>query len=318
FSKVIDFLLGNYADISSRTLNPGNTALHLAAKNGNLAIVNSLLNHIKEKYPDQLKAFINASGENGMSPLHCAVYYGHDAVVKDLLAKDATDVSAKTNLGNTALHVAAQEGHLKIVNSLLNHIKEKYPDELRAFINASGENGMSPLHCAVYYGHDAVVKVLLAEDATNVSAVTNLGNTALHVAAQEGHIEIVNTLLNHIKEKYPLQISACINAKGNTSLHLAAENGHLDVVNALLDYRKQSSDEAIAFINAKNKDGLTPLHIASGKGHLETVEAIVKNLAAAYPDKLSEIVNAKDKNALTPLHYAAHNDHSSVVQALVK
>ena len=56
-----------------------------------------------------------------------------------------------------------------------------------------------------------------------------LGNTALHVAAINGHMNIVEILLDR---------GIDINSKdsiGETALHLAAANGHMNIVEILLD-----------------------------------------------------------------------------------
>jgi len=49
-----------------------------------------------------------------MTPLILASWMGHTEVVGLLLRKGA-DVSAKTNIGSTALKLAAERGHEKIV-----------------------------------------------------------------------------------------------------------------------------------------------------------------------------------------------------------
>jgi ankyrin repeat protein len=55
------------------------------------------------------------------------------------------------------------------------------------------------------------------------------GETALHLAAGEGHLEIVKLLLEH---------GADVNAKTayETALHLAAGEGHLEIVKLLLEH----------------------------------------------------------------------------------
>jgi ankyrin repeat protein len=86
-------------------------ALRIAANAGNLEEVKSLLSG---------EADINASAENGMTPLILASWRGHTKVVELLLRKGA-DVNAKTNIGTTALKFATDRGHKKVIALLRKH-----------------------------------------------------------------------------------------------------------------------------------------------------------------------------------------------------
>jgi len=57
------------------------------------------------------------------------------------------------------------------------------------------------------------------------------GNTPLHLAAEEGHVEVAQILLESCSTS-DLEVK---NAHGNTPLQLAAEEGHVKVVQLLLD-----------------------------------------------------------------------------------
>lgn len=54
------------------------------------------------------------------TPLHLAVITKQEAVVEDLLRAGA-DLSLLDRLGNSVLHLAAKEGHDKILGILLKH-----------------------------------------------------------------------------------------------------------------------------------------------------------------------------------------------------
>ena len=116
-------------------------------------------------------------------------------------------------------------------------------------------------------GNIEEVKDLLSEERNfyraKVDARTYYNDTALIYASENGHIEIVEVLLDN---------GADVNAYnnyGNTALMMASENGHIEIVEMLL---KKGAD-----LDAKNNDGETALKTASEKGHEEVVEMLLDN-----------------------------------------
>ena len=109
----------------------------------------------------------------------------------------------------------------------------------------------------IFLTHTVVVIMILAGTSPALSG-------ALHMAAQEGHTEIVKALL---------AAGAAVNAKdqeGRTALDLAAQEGHTETVKALL--------AADAAVNTKDDlFGSTALELAAAEGHT----GIVRLLKAA-------------------------------------
>ncbi|CCJ28454.1 unnamed protein product [Pneumocystis jirovecii] len=62
---------------------------------------------------------------------------------------------------------------------------------------------------------------------------------------------------------------------GNTALHMASANGHLNIVQFLLSQLPETNDKH-KYISIQNERGNTPLHWASVNGHLEIVSELVK------------------------------------------
>jgi ankyrin repeat protein len=85
---------------------------------------------------------------------------------------------------NMALRVAATNGRLEDVERLLDE---------GADINASADNGMTPLILASWMGHIKVVELLLSQGA-DVSARTKQGSTALSLAIEKNHQQVIELL----------------------------------------------------------------------------------------------------------------------------
>lgn len=73
------------------------------------------------RYPGPVKgADVNATKENGETPLHSAAAGSHKTVVGLLLARGA-EANAKTKEGKTPLSLAKEKGHQEIVELLRKH-----------------------------------------------------------------------------------------------------------------------------------------------------------------------------------------------------
>ncbi|KAI2497246.1 hypothetical protein MHU86_17253 [Fragilaria crotonensis] len=82
-----------------------------------------------------------------------------------------------------------------------------------------------------YDGNLNKVRALLL-DGANVNAQDSYGATALYIASQNGHLEVVRELLQHDNVDVNLQCTD----DGATALIMASQNGHLEVVRALLQH----------------------------------------------------------------------------------
>ena len=85
------------------------------------------------------------------------------------------------------------------------------------------------------------------------------GETALHFAADGGHKEVVQLIL----EDERVEVNAK-DVRSYTPLHFAAQEGHSGIVQLLLE------DERVD-VNSKTENGYTPLHSAAVKDNHEIV-----------------------------------------------
>ncbi|CAJ0808136.1 hypothetical protein LMG19083_04661 [Ralstonia psammae] len=185
-----------------------------------------------------LRGAVREANPDGNSALHYAAEDGQVGVVDWLIAAGA-DLRAATQHGSTALHWAANGGYVEMVDRLL---------KADADPRAANQDGDTALHWAVGSGRVAIVDRLLTAGADPKAANQN-GSTALHWAARGGYVAIVDRLLNAGADPH------AANQDGNTALHLAIGSGHDAVVNRLL--------MAGADPRASNLQGRTPLSIAN-------------------------------------------------------
>ncbi|MFI4984068.1 MAG: ankyrin repeat domain-containing protein, partial [Rickettsiales bacterium] len=129
------------------------------------------------------------------------------------------------------------------------------------------------------------------------------GNTPLHLAASQGHPNVIAEILKNNNAK---ELLLAPDKNGNTPLHLAASQGHPNVIAEIL-----KNGSARELLLAKDKDGNTPLHLAVIQKNINVIAEILKNGNAR------ELLLAKDKDGNTPLHLAVKNRNIPVVNEML-
>ncbi|KNC34509.1 hypothetical protein FF38_02774 [Lucilia cuprina] len=221
----------------------GSSPLYLAAWAGNEHIVNLLL---------MLRGTgnLNAQTIENETALHCAAQHGHNAVVSALLARGA-DPTIRNNSFQTPLDLAAQFGRLEVVQTLIS----KHPELIEPYRLydevVAVENGCSPpykitptkhiftqscLHLAARNGHNEVVKTLLAAG-VDVNILTHTGS-ALHEAALCGKKNVVCTLLSAGIDLY------AVDGNGKTALDILKDyptNVTYEILTIINDFWQKNS-----------------------------------------------------------------------------
>ncbi len=164
-------------------------------------------------------------------------------MVSALLNHADVDVNIKNCDGRTALDWARKFGKRGVV-SLLEEHKER-------------ENLLEDKNPA---GSDATRKQDLSQrlkminttsmNPVDVNLQTSDGRTALHMASQNGFVEMVRELLKQNKGDMNI-----MDDDGETALIVASKKGHVEVVRALLDHDDVD-------VNTEDNDGCTALDVA--------------------------------------------------------
>lgn len=159
----------------------GLPGLYLALRDGSLKAAQALIDWPKTKVEVRTPA--------DESPLMMASLKGHLEIARQLIARDA-DVNKP---GWTPLHYAATNGHLAIMELLLEH---------HAFIDAESPNGTTPLMMAAHYGTPAAVKLLL-EAGADATMKNQLGLSAIDFAHRAGRQDAAEMIASSVKSAKP-------------------------------------------------------------------------------------------------------------------
>lgn len=187
-------------------------------------------------------------------------------------------------------------------------------DAQPALVGAQGDNGTSAILLALYHRHPAIaqlfvdrgapldvfeasalgrvdrVAVLIAEDATRVSAYAPDGFYPIGLAAFFAHLGVVQALIAagadvRAAARNPFKVQA---------VHAAVAGHDLDVVRAVLG--------AGADANAQQQEGFRPLHEAAVSGNRPLAELLVAH--GANP----RLVNDAGKNSIDFARDKGHHE----------
>ena len=187
--------------------------------------------------------------------------------------------------------------------------------------NGVDASGRSALHIAAANGHDELVAKLL-ECGASVDLRTYGGQTAAMAAAEKGHAEALASLL---------EAKATIDgaAEGETCFHLASQYGHLECIEALL---------AAGFTDAAHLDrtsstlGGTALQLAAlrtpqqvevarrlleAKASCDVHSAAALGELSALEGVAAERLDTRESRGCTPLFFAARAGQLSAVELLI-
>jgi len=248
------------------------SALYLAAQNGHQTVVDYLLG-IED-------IDIAKTTSDGSTALHVALLKGHTDIARSLIetakkrGKSIVDIQ-RTSDKTTALFIAAQEGHLGIAQLLV---------DAKADPNLRSKWGTTALCKAIGENHPKVADCLLKIDGIDIQAGSYIDETApLHLAAYNGFIDTVRTLLELAKRSGQSLVNSKRLLDENTALHMAAEQGHIEIVKLLL--------EAGADANITNDKGSSALDIAVSNDRID-ISLLLDGSSQKFHDSIIQRMGA--------------------------
>ena len=270
------------------------------------------------------------------SPVADAAMKG-DTVTVRTLVKQGADVNAAQADGMTALHWAALNGDVKLLDILL--VAGATTESLTRV------GAYTPLHLAASRGHGPAVGRLL-EAGSKPKALTGTGAQAIHLAAQAGSADAVRLLID--KGADP---NVRDNTHGRTPLVFAASQNRVEAMRMLIekgansrlettviDYPKRQTEDNAARV-ARDRmitatTGKAPVAppafdppqtgrgASVGQDPAATATAGVgrgggRGGAPAGPRPLSDIQTIGKQGGMTALHYVARDGYMDAAMMLL-
>ena len=223
---------------------------------------------------------VKLSGEELDMKIQSTVKSGNMSEVRELLETYVDVTTRKINgFGATALHFAAQYGHVDVAKLLIQN---------GADVNTECDYKITCLHYAAMSTKRADVAKLLVQNGADVNAVDELGNeTSLHIAAKWGNVDMTTFLIQNGAD---VNIK---NKKNKTCLHFAGKYGEIEVMKVLI---QNGAD-----VNAVDIDNSTSLHNVASERYVDVAKLLIQNGAD---------VNAVNKRKQSVLCHASYLSRS--------
>ncbi|KAK4313729.1 hypothetical protein Pmani_014950 [Petrolisthes manimaculis] len=251
----------------------GSSLLHWAAAKGYDELVSDLMAR---------GLTVDAGDRLGRTPLGLAVWAGHTSIINVLLQENVTlseedkdwraitkeevglsivKVLEKTAVcplnacrtdGFTLLHLAALHGYPNMMHRLLS---------LKMSPDVRNNQGETPLFIAIRSNQLACVQQLM-HAGTRLSLVDNCGGSALHFAAKNGNVTVIDMLLTTLEqEERDIDINRCDNI-GYTPIYYAINSSRYDIVQRFLEY------SLVRKVHVKATNGETLLQFYTERNNL--------------------------------------------------
>eukprot|EP00977_Amphora_coffeiformis_P016740 scaffold5278_cov128-Amphora_coffeaeformis.AAC.6 len=314
--EALKFLMEHGADFDGVD-DDGVSALMGVASAGSLEGLKIVVEALKKK--GTFDSHLDRLSYSGGSPVMFAAAGGHTECVKELIGlgsninaiakatpdyaerlakmiEEGTVTDTENNVdGVTALHVAAQGGHLDTVNLLLeNGAKPAVADD----------DQRTPLTLAIKgnYGEVALALVKAGADPNTVfTDEEGVEHNLLFDSILIENEEFAKVLIEKGADLYHKD------EKGVTTLLQASHRGLLEVVQKLLDAHKAKGGNA-DWLNTSSEEGVSPIIAASSEGHPEVAKALI----AAGANK-----DAADVDGTSALMAASARGHLEVARELL-
>lgn len=264
--------------------------LHIAVESDRLDVVEQFLN----------KRNINSIDDNGNSPLLLAK--SAEIFVRLFENHASLDVLNKDN--ETVLNKLVTIGEDVLVEALIE-VNDCNGFDIFNYVDFRNNAGEAPLHIAAKHGKIELVKLLIEGGNASVDLETKNGKTALDLAIENAHIEVVRYLLMEC------------NAEETEKFYTV---GMSEYVSKVGKYMNQDPESVLKIIdtclgvgmdlNSRNNDGYTALHRMAEHDGLEILKILIGRGSTID-------LNAQTSSGWTPLHKALLYKSYNIAEFLI-
>jgi ankyrin repeat protein len=266
---------------------PISKPLYWAASNGNEAVCRLLLDH-EDKTGETL------SPTDYQSAFNAAAKEGKLEVMRMISSRKEVRLNDKNSYDETPLQTAAKNGHVEVVEFLLD----------QGVLNTEYTQGKQALISAASKGSFEIVELLCSKEKIDPNVQDNQGRTPLcSVAGLQDERSYKESGVDMKIMEFLLKCGADPNLFGKCDgpIHTAAIKNHVDKIRLLLDHGADP---------IKDANGWCPLTNAI---KYKSPEALAVLLEAKVPD-----ATARQESLDAALRYAARSGERSAVMELLK
>ncbi|KAF3056934.1 Serine/threonine-protein phosphatase 6 regulatory ankyrin repeat subunit B [Trichoderma lentiforme] len=227
----------------------GSLALRKAASTENLDAVKLLLSENID---------VSEADTDGRSAIHAIAIGGVVEMLRNISNLPGFDINARDNEKQTALILAVQFDHVKLVSELC--LK-------KADVTLADSQGKTALHYAVSKDIN-ITRALLKENASAMIGDKE-GQTALNLACRLGYVEVVEAMVNNLDNASLLNLVHVDQTAKNTPLHIAAKFGYTAIVKLLLSKGVN--------VSLEDSSGNTAIQLSASAGHLDVLRVLLEH-----------------------------------------
>lgn len=236
-----------------------------------------------------------------------AASWGADGLVIDLLDRGAS-LKASDHLKRDVLRTSARKGLIKAVREIVSRGGD---------VNSRDEWGRTPLMGAVWMEHKEVVEFLL-QNGADINALDHSGRSALSWAAEKGNGEMVKFLLSKGSQMEDKDVWT-----PNSPVRVAAKYGKMEVLEILLEKVKNKDmlENVLLYAVKEGERNMVRLVLKNGGKCIPRIWGCVldsddREMTRQFIEHGAKLDSLEPFSRQTPLDYAAFKGKAGCMDEL--